>query len=605
MRIPTGKNSLIKFVREVVDECLISQHERLNQYANFTGYALAGSENPSDAALYNKTFAYLDDLESLLYSPISLRFNLNDPDVPNVLAEAKGRAAAAKLRALARRSDTDTTISSAVWWSLVKGKTLIKQLWNDDGFSPNLIQPDSFGVFKENHEKLDQDMEAFCHSQLITPYQFQRMIWNKKDKAELLKKSKKYLRQPRGPLSEVGGAQKQVIVGGLYPFQPAGANTPQKTRGIVDWMGGPNPMLSPKLEGSLLQLDELWVWNDEQDDWATFQTIGDDIFLMGRNDVHNAYAWDPGDGTPEYRPRTVEQLKGKHPFHEFTANPLAGYFWGRSELFNVALLQEAINSRINGINKILRLDEDRPMSFTGFSGINQSVVSRFQKPGGWLQESNPNAAAKSMAPELNPNLFASLHEYERMFDEMGGLPPVAKGHGESGVRSQGHAETLVRMFSPRFKDRALLVERDVEGLAGGMLDLAKVKVSKKLIAWVPAQAAGLEAPEPEEKGKELFVPPVPGQVPVFFRFADLHDDMTLSIDAHSSSPAFSEEAKALLFSLLKVGAMGPEDVVMHTDAPDPEELVAGIQRRQQAKAQQEQQAQVLKLEHGGGGRSLK
>ena len=604
MRIPTGKSALLRFVREVTNECLISQTERINRGAMFTGYALTGSENPSDAAMFNKTYAYLDDLESLLYSPVSLRFNINDPDVPNVIAEAKGRSAAAKLRMFARRSNTDTMISEAVWWSLVKGKSLIKQTWKGDEFSPELVQPESFGVFKENHDRLDEDMEAFCHSMLITPYQFRRIIWNNKNKAELEKKSKKYLRQPKGPLAEASGAQKQVIVGGMYPFQPAGSNTPSKTRGIVDWMGGPNPILAPKMEAELLQLDELWVWNDEQDDWATFQLIGDDILLWGREFIANAYAWDPGiPGNDKRKPRPEPKLKGKHPFHEFCPNRIAGYFWGRSEILNVALLQEALNSRITGINRILRLEEDNPMTFTGFSGVNQAAVTRFQKPGGWLNESNPNAKATSMAPELNPNLWQALHEYERMFDEMGGLPPIAKGHGEAGVRSQGHAETLVRMFSPRFKDRALLVERDVEGLAGGMLDLGKVHHDKRMIAWVPQQAAGMEAPA---EGAEFLVPPVQGQVPVYFTFADLDDDMTLSIDSHSSSPAFSEETKSLLFNLLKVGAMSPEDLVQHTDAPDPEELIAGIQRREIAKAEQDKQAQVLRMEHqAGGGRSRK
>src|SRR6516162_7456283 len=184
MRIPTRNKSLLRFAREVIDECLISQTERINRGAMFTGYALTGSENPSDAAMFNKTYAYLDDLESLLYSPVSLRFNINDPDLPNVISEAKGRSAAAKLRQFARRSDTDTMISEAVWWSLVKGKTMIKLLWKGEGYWPELVQPESFGVFKENYDRLDENMEAFVHSQLITPYQFRRMVFDRRDREE-------------------------------------------------------------------------------------------------------------------------------------------------------------------------------------------------------------------------------------------------------------------------------------------------------------------------------------------------------------------------------------------------------------------------------------
>ena len=292
MRIPKGKNALLRFVREVVDECLISQTERISRGAAFTSYAMAGSENPSDAALFNKCYAYLDDLASLLYSPVSLRFLINDPDIPNIVNEAKGRAAASKLRALARESDADTVTSDAVWWSLIKGKSLIKLMWESEGFAPHLLQPESFGVLNENHGKLDQNMEAFTHSMLITPYQFRRLIWNAPDRSEMEKKSKRYLRNQKGPLAEAG-AEKQIIIGGLYPFQPAGSNSPNQTRGIVDWMGGPSPILSAKQENQLLQLDELWVWDDERSDWATFQIVGSDMLVMGRYQINNAYAWNP------------------------------------------------------------------------------------------------------------------------------------------------------------------------------------------------------------------------------------------------------------------------------------------------------------------------
>ena len=586
MRIPKGKNALLKFVREVTDQCMISQTERINRGASFTNYAMAGSENASDAALFNKTYAYLDDLESLLYSPVSLRFNISDPDVPNLISEAKGRAASAKLRALARQSDTDTMISEAVFWSLVKGKTLIKQMWKRGGFAPALVQPESFGVLRENHTKLDEDMEAFCHSMLITPYQFRRMIWNASDRAELERKSKRYMRDAKGPLAEADASQKQVVVGGLYPFQPAGSNTPNKTRGIVDWMGGPSPMLSPKQEDQLLQLDETWIWDDERADWATFQTIGSDMLIMGRYQIYNASSYDPA--AKQEQP----ELKGSHPFHDFCPNRLDGYYWGRSEIINIALLQEALNSRLNGINKMLRLQEDPQTKFIGSSGVNQAALAKFRKPGGYWQDTNPTAKIENVTTEVPPDLFVSLHEIERMFDDMGGLPPIAKGRGESGVRSQGHAETLVRMFSPRFKDRALLIERDVEGLGGSMLDISKAKVDKKLYAWVPEGAAGAEV-SPDKN--PLLMPPVPGQVPILFALADLDDDMTLTVDSHSSSPAFSEEAKALAFSLVKLGAMGPDELVEHVDVSDPAKLVAGIQRRQAAAAEAEQRREQLKV----------
>src|ERR1700676_3407688 len=170
MKIPS--RNVHKFVREIADQCLVSQQERINRGMFYKNYAMMGAENPNGVAMYNKTYAYLDDLESLLYSPVSLRFHIGDPDYPNVLQEAKGRSAATKLRNLSRASDTDTMISEAVFWALAKGKTFIKQRWSRGSYQPTLVQPELMGVLYENHGKLDENMEAFVHSTLISPYQF-------------------------------------------------------------------------------------------------------------------------------------------------------------------------------------------------------------------------------------------------------------------------------------------------------------------------------------------------------------------------------------------------------------------------------------------------
>jgi len=584
MQIPTRR--IESFVRETVGQCLASQTERINRGNLYKNYAMFGAENPSAAAIFNKTFAYLDDLESLLYSPVSLRFHIGDPEMPNVLEESKGRAAASKLRVLARRSDTDTMISEAVFWSLVKGKTFMKQMWQGGGFYPALIQPESMGVMHENHTALDQNMEAFVHSVWITPYQFHRMIARNPDRAVLEKKAKTYIREDKSGMAE-SGAQKQIITGGLYPFQAAGSANPNTSRGIVDWLGSPSPTVDSAVAASIMRVDELWAWDDRREDWATFQIIGDDMLVWGKDFTASLFSYNASNPS-----EPIAQLKGKHPFVDFCPNRLPDYFWGRSEIVNVALLQEAINSRINGTNKLLRMQEDPPKKFIGGSGVNQNALARFNKPGGYWVD-GPQAKVEEMAPTIPEALWGSLHEYERMFDEMGGLPPIAKGHGEAGVRSAGHAETLVRMFSPRFKDRALLVERDVESLGGLMLDLCRVHVDRKLLAWVSKDQAGIEAPEQNP----LLVPPAKGLVYVPFLFDDLSDEISLTVDSHSSSPAFSAEAKSMAFDLLKVGGMDTTTLVEHVDAPDPDELQAGIARRQIAAAeakQEEMKAELLK-----------
>lgn len=594
MKIPS--RGLEKFVRELVDACTASQRERIQRGATYKNFAMYGSEQPQGAATFNKMWTYLGDLQSLMYSPVSLRFNIADPDVPNVLSEAKGRAASTRLRNMYRQSDSDSLISQAVWWSLVKGKSFAKGGFQDKSLTTNLVQPEAMGVLWESHDALDKNMEAFTHSMLITPYQFERLVWNNPDRETLIKQSKNYMRESKSAMTD-GGSAMQVIVGGLYPFQPAGQGGSSANKGIVNWMGSPDPTLDPKVAGSLLRLDELWVWDNDADDWATFQIVGDKMLIWGKYFTANKLAWNPDTRA------VTPQLKGVHPFREFCPNPVDGYFWGRSEVVNTMLLQYALNRRIDGINRLLRKQEDPPKKITGAAGVNQAAISRFNKPGGYWSDTNPGAKLEEQIPTISADLWNDEHEIERMFDEMGGLPPVARGRGEAGVRGAGHAETLIRMATPRLKDSALLVERDVEALAGLHLDLCRAHVGpdKKLIAWVPAQLAGIEAGEPDP----YIVPPVPGTVAVRFAFDDLPEEMTVTIDSHSSSPAFQQDARALAFDALKTGVYGPEELAEHLDVSNPEQVIASIERREAARQAQIQAIEAkdpqaaLKLLEGG------
>jgi hypothetical protein len=540
--------------------------------------------------MYNKTFASIDDLESLLYSPVSLRFHIGDPDIPNVVNEAKGRAAAARIRQHCRQSDADSMISQAVCSGLVEGIGIIKMLYKRGAFLPTLVPPTEFGVYRENHTKLDPDMEAFVHTTQITQHQFLRLIAGRPDEVELARKSKKYVKEATGGLNDTRGSAMNIVVGGLYPLQAAGGGVSQ-TRGIVDWMSSPRPEMSPEVEHSLMDLDELWVWDDEREDWTTFSTIGDDIFLMGRYSLQNALAYDTE------KKMSAPHLKGVHPFNTFCPNPVPWYFWGMSEIARLMMLQEAINSRIVGINKMLRKEEEPSTKFIGGTGVNQLALSRFNKPAGYYVESSPAAKIERDLVTIPQDIWNSLHEYERMFDDLMGIPPTAKGHGEKGVRSANHAEALVRMFSPRFKDRALLTQRDVESFGGFMLDMSRAHDAKKMCAWVEKSAAGVEG---DEEVLKFAVPPAEGMVPVLFGFDDLSDDLTLTVNSHSSSPAFAQDHKSLTFDLVKIGAMSPADALDELDVTDPEALQMGVTRRDIAKAKAQQAAEQAKLQaHGG------
>ena len=523
---------------------------------------------------------------------MSLRFAITDPDLPNIVNESKGRVAASRIRKYCRQTDADNLISQAVGISLRKGLGLIKTNVVNKEFSNQLVQPENFGVLHENHCRLDADMEAFAHRMLITPAQFRNLIKGRPDEADLKERAKSHMQGLTGGMRDASGSAMNIVTGGLYPFQAGGAGLPNQSRGIVDWMSQPKANIDPTVESSMLEMDELWVWDDKRGDWATFQIIGDNILLGGKYQITSAFSYNT------HARQTDPTLKGNHPFSVFCANPVPEYFWGVSEITRLILLQEAINSRITGINKMLRKQEEPATKFVGSTGVNQQALSRFNKPGGYWTDSNPNAKIERDNVQIPEALWNSLHEYERMFDEMMGLPPIAKGQGEQGVRSGAHADTLIRMFSPRFKDRALLVERDVEKFGALMLDLARAHIDQKMIAWVPKESAGFENSSPE--GEEaLLIPPAKGLVAVTFTFADLPDDVSLTVDSHSSSPAFSQDAKELAFNLQRIGAMSPAQLVDHVDVSDPDDLRANIMRREVARAEAAEKEQELKAQTHG------
>ena len=589
MRIPRGKK-LTQFVRDTVGQCMSSRVSRTSRGALFESYYGQGSADPSTPAMFNKTFASIDDLESLLYSPVSLRFHIGDPDVPNVVNEAKGRAAAARIRQSCEADDSDSLLSQAVNSGLVKGLGIVKTLFKRGEFSDTLVMPENFGVMRENHCKLDQDMEAFNESMLITTHQFERMIAGRDDAAELRKKAKKYIRQSTAGLSDTRGSAMNIVVGGLYPLQAAGSGVNQ-VRGVVDWMSQPKPEMDPAVEQLLLEMDETNIWDDETDDWATFQTIGDDIMITGKLQIKNMMNYNPETNI------SAPSLKHVHPYTIFSPNPVPAYFWGMSEIARLILLQEGINSRITGMNKMLRKEEEPAVRITGGT-INQLAMSRLNKPGGWFADQSPATKIERDTTTIPQDFWQALHEYERLFDEIMGIPPVAKGHGEKGVRSANHAEALVRMFSPRFKDRALLIERSVAAFGQLRLDMSRAHIDKKLIAWVPADAAGVEGDETLAK---VLIPPAKGLVPVLFQFGDLPDDLTLRVDSHSSSPAFSQEHKSLVFDELKTGMLSPAEAVDQLDVTDPDSQQMGILRRDIAKAEaHEKESQLKLLSHAGG-----
>lgn len=597
------------FAQDILSQTTSSKTERLQRGAIFRSIYLTGSEQ-GDPQIYNECFPFLENLSSFLYSPVELRFTIDCFGSSNPSDRAKMRAASAEFHKQFRGSNTDTLLDEATLWSLVKGKTFIKNKWSNRGFNDSLIQPEMMGVLQENLRSLDEQ-EAFSHTMYVTPDQLWRMLRTNPQRDEMMRKALIYAVQGKSQDDpEHENTLRQIAVGSVYPYGISGQGN-NSARGEVRWLEAPTPQFASQVIKSLIPIHELWIWDEEREnekedfdgEYTTIQFIGPDVILNGEFTHRNLFAdqYSPHDDRKKTKPSGENPLAGHHPFSEICPNELDGYFWGRSELCNVALLQKAISARINGIGMMLRRQEDPPKFFSGTAGIKQSAYSMIKKAGGYFTDSNPGAKAQDLYPQIPDGIWESLHEYQSMFDRMAGFTATMSGRGDKGVRSKEHADVMTRNASPRFKGRALTLERQIEAIGSLKLDMLKAHYPDPITAWMSKKDAGVEGEIPPENALEQ--PPVAGMVPVQFTFHDLPDNSKVTVDSHSSSPAFGEETRSLLFDLFKTQAIDQEELIEHLHPPGAERMIETLEKK---KIEQQQfMAQHPELAEKSAGKSKK
>jgi hypothetical protein len=541
----------------------------------FKNLFLTGSEDGTPQT-FLRTQDMIRDLLAFIFSPADLRFACDFFGTVSPVERAKGQAVASALHQHITEAEVDDACSDAVLWSLIKGKTYLQMVWSRNGLEPYVIQPEAFGVYNESIASLERQ-ECFVHSTFPTRSRFAQIIsaLPQKRQIELMRAvDSVQVRTREG--EDHNSFLKQVIVGGLYPYTTGGSPA-QTSGGMVTHLFAPQPSMEAGVVDSLVPMDELWAWNDEQDDWATITMIGDQI-VFGEHELYNAFARNhPTNGGDSRNP-----LAGKHGFVEFCPLPLHGFHWGVSYVYLVALLQRSINKRIDGINQMLRKQEDPPRFMTGSTTVNQNAYAKLNRPGGYFTDGSPAAKIQDLAKEVPTDIWRSFHELNSMFDVVAGTPAITRGEGEGSVRSQGHAETLLRTGAARHKDAALKIERSVSNVGGISLSLLQAKSTETLVAWVGPKVKSVEIDKEPDLTLE---PPAEGMQPVSFGFRHLSSKAKVSVDGHSSSPAFSEEARQLAFALNKIGAASPERVVEMVHPPNEDALIEDIKAKEIAQAE--------------------
>ena len=323
MQIPSKKPERAQFAANIIRVCTRSRSERIQRGMAYKNLYLSGSEDGVPQTLL-RTQDFIQDVRSMLYSPATLRFRVDYFGQVSPAERAKGDAAAACLRQHIEAANVDDQLSDAVLWALIKSKTICQLVWSRGGVEMYIIQPEAFGVYNETIPMLSRQ-EAFVHTTFPTRSRFRQITSGlpvEKQKSLMRTVEGLQVRQRSG--DDVNSTLKQIIVGGLYPYQQGGTS-PVTAGGMTNHLYAPTPVMSADVFEQLIPMDELWVWNDAQDDWATITMVGDEI-VFGDDVLFNAFSHDVLTRAGIYDDNNP--LRGQHGFVDICPLPIEGYYWG-------------------------------------------------------------------------------------------------------------------------------------------------------------------------------------------------------------------------------------------------------------------------------------
>lgn len=557
LRIPNDTDTLGQWARDLHDVCMDSAEDRSGVYTRATQYYYSGSFD-SRAAIYNKVKPFIDKLAGFLMQPTDVRFQITfDSGEPETVLD-RAQLVAEKLTADFRQTDTDITFAESVVWSLVNGCGILKMLPDGAGFKTAQVHPLNFGVLSETTLALDEQ-EAFCHVSYptISRLNSDLIAMNHPRRREII--SKVFETRASNRDEDEPNYIHQMIVGGLHPL--GDHNTPPEAAGIVQVFPIPSPWRPSKKFSEWNETRrhvELWIKDQRRDgDYTVVQFVYPDIIIEGDDTRRN-----------------ISKVPGKSSFIKVQSQPTPGYFWGRSTISDVQMLQDVLNKRLRDLAVIWNRNALAPYTFSGFTSITEEMYYKIINEGGFLADPNPNAKANKLTEPPPPGYMEELQFVFQMFDEAGGFSPIMSGQGEPGVRAGVHAQTLVRTSSPRLIDQAARIERQLADV--GFLGLRIMQAQDGMIYTT-------------DNG-------------VSFLLSDLPGNMQVQVDSHSASPAFAEDNRQVAIALARAGAVDATDLIHMLHPPGSELLLARLKQREKAQAaaaqKQEMKETILSLVTG-------
>jgi len=527
MRIPSNELLREQFYRDLIEKCMVSLQERKGDYASLRSFFLFGSGPDESPTIFNKIYPHIDQLTSFLYSAETTRFSINvGASVPDQEHIKIPRLTLA-LNDEWLNSNADQVFSSALTWALCFNSTFIKLVYNN-GIHPYMVEPASMGVLREDTPYTDRQ-EALVQTYYITKSELYNRLYSHPKRDSIVKRITTSVHTKTEDLPEgvdrIVMSQSNPTIYGNVNLDLSGMNR-----------------YKARVAEETVKMYELWVWNDDIEDYQCVTMAEPDVFIYDR-------------------PGASMFLKGELPFVQICPNPQYDYYWGQSEVQRLIFLQQLRSNRMTEILDLLSKQVNPPTALTGFTGILDEKNFALNRAGGLLATDMPNAKADRLSPDMPASLFEVIHEVDAMFSEASGISSVLQGKGESGVRSSGHASQLARLGSSRAKKRALIVEDSLEKVATLYLKLMQAydKTHFK-----------------DEEGHQFIA-------------EQFTKDYVVKVDAHSNSPIFTEDLRQLAFNLFKAKAIDTESLLDLLEPPMKQLLKDKLKKKEAAAANQPQQ----------------
>jgi len=531
MIIPKNEAERENFYWDLINKCMVSRSDRMGSYATLRSYFLFGAGPDKNPATFNKIFPHIDQLTSFMFASDTAKFSIELGAGVDKTEYDKTPPMIERLNNKWHDSNGDITFGQAVTWSLVFNTCLIKLVQRGKDTYPFIVDPSSFGVLREDITQLDRQ-EAFVHTYYTTKSQLTRDLTSHPNKNEILRRVSETTVQDNSMPSGI----QRIILSNFTPTMRGNASFPMQSQNTY----------RPKTAEEVVEMYELWVWNDDISDYQLVTMADGGVCVFDRANTF---------------------LRGEHPFIQICPNPAYDYFWGYSEVEKLCALQDLREHRLTQIRDLLDRQANPPTALTGWIGNADENNFALSRVGGVLSTQEVTGKVEQFRPQIPQDTFAEIREIDTMFSEMSAITSVLAGRGEKNVRSGGHASDLARLGSSRPKKRALIIEDALEAMATKYLKLDQQHDA---------------TPLKTEKGQS-------------FISHQLTENFMVKVDAHSSSPVFMEDVKSTAIELFKAKALTRERLIEMLHPPMMQQILEDLKiiekkEAEAAKAQAEAQA---------------